>query len=139
MKRVLSRRNGSYFSTNMRPNMIRTSKFQIPEQNIEIHTYPGSRVIEMKKNLSNSLINSIQDKLTSYEENILVNALLFETPLHDDFDVDRTDLKNENTLQAMNSLSLNITNYKKPTITIYLHKTNGSGFGGYFNSFNFVS
>lgn len=124
----------SHFSTavNFAVDFHRESPF--------IHTYPGSRVLELTSASTGNLISSqlatkICNKVIGMKENITVSAVIFQACSNGgtfSLGIDLEDYSNDKLayIQSVHKLAQLVKEFEKPTICVYAGHSNATGFGG---------
>jgi enoyl-CoA hydratase/carnithine racemase len=112
---------------------------------IFIHTYPGSRVLELSKANDGNLITYevsaiIHNKLDSYVNNKAISAV-FVTSESTELFSNGIDLENfqsleqkKLTIDSVQKLARAISTYKKPILSVFNGLSNGSSFGTFAGS-----
>lgn len=128
--------NISYFSSQASNNETNA---------IFVHTYPGSRVLELAKANHGNLITYevsaiMNNKLDSYVNNKAISAVFLTSESTELFS-DGIDLKNfqsleqkKLTIDSIQKLARTISTYKKPILSVFNGLSNGSSFGTFAGS-----
>jgi enoyl-CoA hydratase/carnithine racemase len=111
------------------------------QDDLFIHTYPGSRVLELSNPdagnyISKSLATMLDTKVSSLKNNGIVAALFFTSRSPDLFSrgLDRSESHDTASLSTINKLAANISSLKKPCIAVYGGAVGGTGYGVFAGS-----